>query len=131
MRYKHVIALAAIAFAAAVSPANAATDAGTAIKCVTVIEGGDIGERFCVDDQECLVSRYQTTFLGTERSCVVRKPTGTTTGTSTDAGTTKCWGQSFGEFGYRYCVSTEDSCMVYEYRWGGMEGRYTCHVSRP
>ena len=73
MRLKHVVALAAVAFAAAVSPAEAAPDADT----------------------------------------------------------TKCVGQSYGEFGWKTCASTEDSCMVYEYRWGGMEGTYTCYVSRP
>ncbi len=138
MRYKHVIALAALAFVGVVAPAGAATGTDvTATKCVTVIQGGDIGEKYCVDDNECLVSEYRTTFLGTERYCTVRRPVETSASASTgipvdtDTATTKCWGQSYGEFGYRYCVSTENSCMVSESRWGGMEGTYTCYVNRP
>jgi hypothetical protein len=44
---------------------------------------------------------------------------------------TKCYQQSFGEFGTRYCVSTDSSCVFGVYRWGGVEGEYTCYVQRP
>ena len=43
----------------------------------------------------------------------------------------KCVQNSAGEFGTRYCIDTDGSCIVSEYRWGGVEGTYTCLVSRP
>jgi hypothetical protein len=74
VRHKHVIALAALAFAGIVAPAGASADAVSASKCVTALSGGDIGERFCVDERDCLVAEYRTTFLGTERYCLVARP---------------------------------------------------------
>jgi hypothetical protein len=127
VRHKHVIGLVVLALAGMAAPAASAADIG-ALKCVSALEGGDMGERFCFNEADCLVAHYHTTFLGTERTCLVPRPAGATT---TDPTATRCVQHSAGEFGTRYCVSTEDSCIVSQYRWGGVEGEYSCLVSRP
>jgi hypothetical protein len=131
VRHKHVIGLVVLAFAGVVAPAGASADATSTSKCVTALSGGDIGERFCVDEPDCLVAEYRTTFLGTERYCLVPRPTGTSTTSSSTTAATRCVTTGGPSFGSKYCVSTENSCAVYEYRWGGVEGTYTCYVSRP
>ena len=130
MRHRHVIGLVVLALAGVAAPAGASAADTTALRCVTVLSGGDIGERFCLDEPDCLVAEYRTTFLGTERYCLVARPAaGTATASGTDV--SRCVEHSAGEFGTRYCISTDDSCVVSEYRWGGVEGTYTCLVSRP
>ena len=74
MRHKHVIGLVLLALACAVAPAEASTADTTALQCVTVLEGGDIGDKFCFNEPNCLVAHYHTTFIGTTRTCLVPKP---------------------------------------------------------
>jgi hypothetical protein len=71
-----VIGLVAIALAGAVvAPTGASAAADTAtLQCVTVLEGGDIGDKFCFSEPDCLVAHYHTTFLGTTRTCLVPRP---------------------------------------------------------
>ncbi len=73
MHHKHVIGLVLLAFACVVAPAGASADT-TALRCVTVLEGGDMGDRFCFSEPDCLVAHYHTTFLGTERTCLAPRP---------------------------------------------------------
>ena len=66
-----VPALLVLAAVAAPAPAQATS----AANCVTVIpEGGDIGEKLCFNEPDCLVAWYRTTFIGSERRCVVPRP---------------------------------------------------------
>ena len=131
MRITQVVLASLLVLAGLAAPASSAetTTEVSAAKCVTVLQGGDIGERFCVDDQECLVSEYRTTFLGTERYCTVPRPGGTAETTSADA--TKCVATyAVSKYGSKYCVSTEDSCVVSEYRTTIFGTAYYCHVRR-
>ena len=56
---------------------------------------------------------------------------GTVAPAGASADVSRCVQNSAGEFGTRYCIDTDGSCVVSEYRWGGVEGTYTCLVSRP
>ena len=112
--------------AAVAAPAPAA--AAAAPNCVTAISGGDIGERFCVNEPDCLVAEYRTTFLGTERYCLVPRPVGAAT-TESSAGVQRCVATyAVSKYGSKYCVDTESSCTVYEYRTTPFGTAYYCHA---
>jgi len=135
MSIKRISALAMLAAAAAfVVPASASAASVAPGNCVTVIEGGDIGERFCINDGECLVSEYRTTFLGTERYCIVPRPVDAGEATSSTSGAaTRCvatYAAQGGKYGSKYCVDTEGSCTVSEYRTTIFGTAYYCYVSR-
>ena len=74
MRHKHVIGLIVVALAGAAAPAGAAASETATLQCVTVLEGGDMGDKFCFSEPDCLVAHYHTTFLGTTRTCLVPRP---------------------------------------------------------
>jgi hypothetical protein len=108
--------------------AGASTPATAATKCVDVIQGGDIGERICIDEADCLVARYHTTFLGTERTCVVPRPTGARTSVAARCVATYA---VTGKTGSKYCVDSEGSCLVFSYQTSPLGTAYYCHVRRP
>lgn len=118
-----------IGLALLAAPAPAATAAPG--NCITVIQGGDIGERFCVDEADCLVAEYRTTFLGTERYCIVPRPVESTSETSaTDV--QRCVATyAVSKYGSKYCVDSEGSCTVSEYRTTPFGTAYYCHLRRP
>jgi hypothetical protein len=99
-----------------------ASASASSVQCVTVLEGGDIGERFCVDESDCLLARYSTTFLGTERTCVVPRP-----GAGRSAAALRCAGVP----GSKFCVDTEGSCTVFSYQSTPGGTAYYCYVRKP
>jgi hypothetical protein len=122
-------ALLVLAVMAAPAPAQAAS----ASNCVTVIpSGGDIGEKFCVNESDCLVAEYRTTFLGTERICLVDRPVAAATSESS-TGAQRCVATYAVQkpYGSKYCVDTEGSCTVFSYQTTIFGTAYTCHVRKP
>jgi hypothetical protein len=128
VHHKHVIGLVVLALAGVVAPAGASAETAGAAKCVTVLSGGDIGERFCVNEPDCLVAEYRTTFLGTERYCLVARPGTAAATTTSETAAMRCVSTGGSTSGSKYCVDTEGSCTVYEYRWGPPAPGYYCHV---
>ncbi len=130
-----VLALLALAVTAAPAPA-AAAGSDSVLKCVVIVEeGGDMGERVCFDEPDCLVAYYRTTFIGGDRYCLVPRPVGATT-RDASTGAERCVLSTYSlqkPHGSKYCVDTEPgaSCIVSEYRSAVVGGGYYCHVRRP
>ncbi|GEM_PF-5101498 len=103
------IVLAALVAGAAMTGALAAPSAAAASNCVTLLQGGDIGETYCIhpDDTSCLVEHREVTFTGTTVTC-------TGLGPHERSSTSACPVNMVGpDIQYRLCVTTNPSCVIY------------------
>jgi hypothetical protein len=74
VRIKVVLVLSLLVFFGLTASGSASARAA-AVKCVTVYDFPDAGEKVCVfTEGPCLVGEYRTTFLGTDFHCIVSRP---------------------------------------------------------